>query len=288
MNTQQIIISKRSIMFVVILNLILVNLSAQAETTNCTEITYVPYNIYSQGVYCFTGHLSTNMTSGNVITIHTNNVTIDMNGYKLGGLGAGTGTTAKGITATFQKNITIRNGTIRGFYVGIFIIDNSPYDVSQGHLVENILVDQSRWVGIWVTGSGNTIRQNQVIATGGSTFSSSASGILSYGPGNNVKNNRVVKTIARDTAFASSIHISEANDTVVQANRISETTAPGGNSYGIRITNSDQAMARDNIIIESDYGIHYGSNASGKYMGNLTGNIATTAFTGGTAVGTNN
>ena len=62
---------------------------ARAETVNCTPIDYLPYTISAQGVYCFTQHLGTNMTSGNAITINTNNVVIDLNGFKLGGLGAG-------------------------------------------------------------------------------------------------------------------------------------------------------------------------------------------------------
>ena len=37
---------------------------AHAETTNCTAITSLPAVITSQGVYCFTGNLSTSMTTG--------------------------------------------------------------------------------------------------------------------------------------------------------------------------------------------------------------------------------
>jgi len=37
------------------------------------------------------------MTSGNAITIATNNVVLDLNSFKLGGLSAGLGTNANGI-----------------------------------------------------------------------------------------------------------------------------------------------------------------------------------------------
>jgi len=46
-------------------------------------------------LYCFTGNIATAIT-GVAITIATNNVTLDMNGFKLGGLAAGTGTRARG------------------------------------------------------------------------------------------------------------------------------------------------------------------------------------------------
>src|SRR5262245_55252905 len=111
--------------------------SAHAETTNCTPITTLPYVITVQGVYCFTGNLATAMTSGNAIDVQTSNVTIDLNGFKLGGLAAGFGTSANGIHANQRQNITIRNGIVRGFRAGVFLEDSS-FTVSQGHVVEDL------------------------------------------------------------------------------------------------------------------------------------------------------
>src|SRR5690606_14995164 len=48
----------------------------------------VPATITSQGVWCLRKDLSTAIASGSAITIATNNVTIDCNGFKLGGLAA--------------------------------------------------------------------------------------------------------------------------------------------------------------------------------------------------------
>ena len=83
-------------------------LPARAETIDCTALTSLPTVITTQGIYCLTGNLSTSMTTGEAITINTNNVTIDLNGYKLGGLGAGDGTQTNGIYAYQRKNITIK------------------------------------------------------------------------------------------------------------------------------------------------------------------------------------
>jgi hypothetical protein len=91
---------------------------AQAETVNCTAITTVPFVITTQGIYCFIGDVVTAITSGNAIDIQTNNVVVDLNGWKLGGLAAGLGATALGINALDRQNITIMNGTIRGFFRG--------------------------------------------------------------------------------------------------------------------------------------------------------------------------
>ena len=71
--------------------------------------TSLPAVITVQGVYCFTDHLSTAMTSGHAIDIQTNNVILDLNGFKLGGLAGGLGTLAIGVHAINRQNITIKN-----------------------------------------------------------------------------------------------------------------------------------------------------------------------------------
>ena len=88
---------------------------------------------------------------------------LDLNGFKLGGLAAGPGTTASGIQALNRQNITIKNGTIRGFFRGILLRNDSG--ASQGHVVEDIRADQNRFGGIEVQGSGTIVRNNQVVAT---------------------------------------------------------------------------------------------------------------------------
>ena len=260
---------------------------AQAETTNCTAVTSLPYVITTQGIYCFTGHLSTSMTSGYAILINTNNVTIDMNGYKLGGLGAGTGTNAVGIYASQRKNIIIRNGIVRGFFQGIFLDDPSPYITSQGHLVEDILADQNTYAGIVMQGEGMTIRRTQVMDTGGSSQKFAAYGVIIYGAGNDVLNNQITATTSTGSSSSHGIYLLNAGNSVVLGNRLNSITSPGGNGFGIYVTISSDVMVRENTVTTTDYGIRYLSS-TGKYMDNLTGNIGVQPFSGGTPVGTNN
>src|SRR6266852_2388184 len=84
---------------------------ARAETVNCTPITSLPFVITVQGVYCFTGDLTAALTADNAIDIQTNNVVLDLNGFKLDDLAAGLGTHAYGIHALNRQNITIKTGT---------------------------------------------------------------------------------------------------------------------------------------------------------------------------------
>src|SRR5262245_36639293 len=108
-----------------------------AETTACTPITTLPFTITVQGIYCLTTDLAIGGGGGG-ITIATNNVVLDLNGHKIGGLASGPATFATGIFASAKQNITIRNGTVRGFAFGILLGDSPPYATSQGHMVTNV------------------------------------------------------------------------------------------------------------------------------------------------------
>src|SRR4249919_2938083 len=74
---------------------------AQAETfhTCGTVIASVPTVISTQGLFCLSHDVNTSITSGNAIAINTNNVTLDCNGYKIGGLAAGAASLARGVYA---------------------------------------------------------------------------------------------------------------------------------------------------------------------------------------------
>jgi len=249
--------AKLAASLLVLLAWVLGAVPAQAETVNCTPVTALPAVITVQGVYCFTGDLTTAMTSGAAITINTNNVVLDLNGFKLGGLAAGPGTSAFGIRADDRQNITIKNGTIRGFFQGILLDSGGA---SQGHVVEDIRADQNTAVGIQVHGSGIIVRNNQVVATGGTTTqgpNADAFGIVVSGAGPRVLNNDVINTFKQGTGIARGIDL---------------IGGPGG-------------MAVNNRITGADIGIQF--DGSGKYRDNLTFGV-TTPFTGGTDAGNNN
>ena len=291
--------------------------TAQAETTQCTSITTIPTTITTQGIYCLNGNLAGSLAGGSAILINTNNVTIDMNGFKLGNLAAGAGTEATGIYASQKKNITIRNGSIRGFYFGIYLHDYSPDTTSSGHLVEDVRFDGNTTVGIFVRGTGNIIRNNQVVKTGGSTVSADAYGILTYGPGVRVLNNDIID-VAGSSSPSHAIYIAPGEGSVVAGNRISNVTSTSSHAYGVYLRTSSGSVVEGNRIsnvspgvtgsaagIQLDYtsnnitvsdnriagvaslGIAYVRSSSGIYMNNTVSG-ATTPFAGGSpAAGTN-
>jgi hypothetical protein len=131
---------------------------ARAETSQCTEIKSLPATITVQGVYCLKQDLSTAISAGGAISISTNNVTLDCNHWKIGGLAAGPGSTASGILAYNRKNIAIRNCGIRGFYRGIDLWGND----SAYNLAENNRIDLARYAAIEIWGVGVSIRGNRI------------------------------------------------------------------------------------------------------------------------------
>ena len=259
--------------------------TARAETTQCTPITTIPFTISTQGIYCLNGNLAGNLASGSAIEITTNNVTIDMNGFKLGNLAAGPSTSAHGIYALDKKNITIRNGTIRGFFYGIFFKGPST---NSGHLIEDTRLDGNTASGIVVHGVGSIIRNNQVVNTGGSTGSGFSYGIIALGSGARVLNNDVINVMATSTGTGYGIFLNQGADTVIEGNRISDVTSTSVSVLGIYLIASASVTVSDNRIAGvADYGVYYGSSTSGIYMNNTVSG-ATTPFTGGTAAtGTN-
>ncbi len=262
--------------------------TAAAETTVCTEIATLPYTINTQGVYCLNGNLETNLASGNAIEITVNNVVIDLNGHKIGNLSAGQTTTATGIYAYQRKNITIKNGTVRGFERGIWLADNSPLTASQGHIIEDIRADFNTLTGIRIHGQGNIIRNNIVVSTGRTDLTdSSAYGIYAAGSENSIINNDVHETKEHGSGDADGINVSDANGTVIDNNRIGNAAFGTGYASGIGVYSSTNVLLTNNKITKIAAGIYLGIGSTGAYMNNLVYG-ATTAFTGGTAAGSTN
>ena len=127
----------------------------------------VPATITRQGTWCLRHDLSTAVASGAAITVAANNVAIDCNHFKLGGLAAGDGSTTVGIKATNRQNASVRHCAIRGFHTGIDLTGSGG-----GHLVEDNRIDQSLVYGIRVSGDHNRVHGNRVFDTGGVAVSS--------------------------------------------------------------------------------------------------------------------
>jgi hypothetical protein len=231
-----------------------------AETVNCTAINSIPAIITVPGIYCLTRDLTTAIATGSAIDIQTNNVVIDLNGHRLGGGAAGLGTGAFGIHANNPRlNITVKNGTVRGFLGGIVL------EGGTGHLIEDILADGNTAYGIILVGARSVIRRNRVISTGGTTFQT--------GPGTGTAGIAVfdgadVRVVDNDIAFV--------------------TRGATAVAVGIGFDGGANNLAIDNrVTTVTDFGIQFVNGGTGKYRDNLTASVPT-AYSGGTDAGNNN
>jgi hypothetical protein len=242
---------------------------------NCTGfITSLPATITTQGTWCLNADLTTAITSGNAITVAANNVTIDCNDFKLGGLAAGLGTQANGIFADTRDNVTIRRCNIRGFRFGTYIVNGS------GHLVEDNRFDSNTFVGVYVASDRSIIRRNLVIATGGSSVSGSSFGIYSSGSGDVLDNTVNGVTGSGTNAYTFGIFTSSNLDGGISGNRVRGLVKTGtGAAYGIRNLNSGRITMRNNDVVGD--GISTGSvglecsDAFGRALNNVVSGFAT-------------
>jgi len=220
---------------------------AAQDFDGCTNvITALPVTIGTQGTWCLRGDLATAITTGNAINVTANNVTIDCNGYKLGGLGAGAASEAMGIAATSRRNLTIRNCHVRGFYIGAYLYGAS----GGGHLVENNHFEANLLTGIDVAGNRSIVRGNRVTNTGGSTLVGSAYGIhTEYGV--DVIDNMIGGVIARagGNGNATGILTTGSGNGSVVGNRISGLAKDGtGKTYGIYNTSAGRLALKSNSV----------------------------------------
>jgi hypothetical protein len=203
---------------------------------NCNRgfVASVPAILGSQGVYCLNKDLTGNLEDGIAITVTTNNVTLDCNGFKLGNQQAGFDNTAFGIQAFLKANITVRNCNIRGFGYAIFL-------VGSGHVVEDNRIEGSTIMGMQVSGDGSMIRRNFVLDTGTGVYSPSgaivATGLV------DIIDNTVTGVWGMDGSPSNvyGINLQPSIGGTIEGNSIRGLLVAGtgtGDPYGIFIDNS--------------------------------------------------
>jgi len=236
---------------------------ASAETFYAcdTIIDALPATIATQGVYCLTQDVSTAIASGNAITINANNVTLDCNGYKIGGLSAGASTSAYGVHATDRANVTVRQCSIRGFRYAV-VFDGTS---ASGGVIEDNRLSENRDTAISVTGNGHTIRRNLISQTGGRP-TSAAAGIRLSGDLHDVSDNNIHHVFASGTSgisgVAVGIDLNGSKGTVVRGNRVQglyrggTSSAYGIDALGEQTTLEGNSLALLNVGAEgAGYGI---------------------------------
>ena len=239
---------------------------------NCTGfIDSVPATITTQGVWCLRKNLTASITSGMAITVAANNVTIDCNDFKIGGLGGGDSSNAFGIYAGNKQNVTVRHCNVRGFMSGISLIGGA------GHLVEDNRLDNNLKYGIYMLGADNSlVQRNRVYDTGGhpattdtvaiyvdadvigntvagvfATANAKARGIIA-GTAATIRNNRVRGFQASGTngGYATGIYATDAGS-MVDGNHViggGAAAVPGSAISGAGSSTSPDIACSNNVV----------------------------------------
>lgn len=190
----------------------------------CNEFSS-PTTISAPGQYCLTADITTNIVSGNTITINANDVVLDCQNHTLRSTAASNGGTSTAIYFNSHNNIVIRNCRIIGGYT-------SGIQASQANTVPNknyYITLQDNYIagpfqyGILAFGSGIEITGNRIYDIGGQA-NSPAFGI---------------RLGAYSTGFK--FH-------VVRDNLIAGTNSPDSNAFGIFSDGTVAGIFAHNVI----------------------------------------
>lgn len=248
-----------------------VTASAQAKK----PINKVPFTITKPGNYFLakdlvvtTPHPVQGFTG---IIIDTSNVTIDLNGRELS-TASGTGVGIN--TSGGASNITIRNGLIRGFGIGISLGDKKHA------LIEDVRVVGSKVIGMWLTMEHATVRRCVVRDTGGKGTSGIVQGIRIDRDFAVVEDCTVVGFTRDQAALAVTAIFVDG------ATRVCRNTLISGLGAGALTTGIHSSAYNE---IDGNYLDSFASGVEiqiGVYRNNSTNNC-TTKYTGGTSGGGN-
>lgn len=256
------------------LALIVPTTAAHAETNNCTEITGVPAFITAPGIYC----LKNSLTSA--IHVMANDVVIDLNGHVFDGTGGA------GIHAFDRQNITVRNGTIRGFGTAVQLDGTA----SRGHRIERLRITDNAGAGISVTGDGSVVRHNTLINNGYASTPGAKYGLLAFGDGIHIADNQIIETGVGATGEVVGIRL-HGSGVAVERNVISNAAVGPHNSRGILLFSSGSNSVVGNRVANMLIGIINASCPTcvgpAVFMDNTVGG-AKLPFSGGVMAGTTN
>ncbi len=254
-----------------------------------TVIDLLPYTIVVPGNYILASDLTT--TTGG-ITIKSDNVSIDLNGYSIQGE-TSPSTQYFGISSFGYNNITIQNGNIHGFQYGIYLSDyvgqasSGDELTGGGHIIDSVNISHSSFRGIRIEGQGNVVTNNTISYIGGAdvTPDSYAFGIESFGFNADISHNNIFEIRGSgysDLGEGVGISISRYGDgSTINGNIIKnlasdinltyqDWAAPSRSSWGIWVggDGSSDIVVDGNLIENFVYGVTFKRTVSGEFSNN--------------------
>jgi hypothetical protein len=128
-----------------------------------TPITALPFTITASGNYFLPANLAVNMATGSAITINASEVILDLNGRSL--INVAPSNQANGVFVNDQVDVTVQNGDIVGFGIGVYFSPNSA-DNNRKNTAANLRLDNNLIGVASVSGHSNWVKDS--IIDGGS------------------------------------------------------------------------------------------------------------------------
>jgi parallel beta-helix repeat protein len=229
---------------------------ARAETFECTAIATLPTEISVTGHYCLHKNFAQGFTGFQTpVRISADNVVFDCNGHAIRDTTADFGQAAIYVGDSVQ-GVTVRNCTVDGFYLGIYVTGYAPA-TSRGNRIENNVILRSHYEGIDVSGSNNHIVGNRIHdiigdTTGGPTGINLFSFGADSGVGNVVEGNTItnLRNTGADASYTVGIRVYAVRETVIADNFIGGLYNTG-TDYTLGIYGNDlrNLVIRDNTIL---------------------------------------
>ncbi len=198
-------------------------LNASASALSCGDLIFSNVTLTTD-LHCTTGFYA--------LEVFADNVTVDLNGYTLSGTSS-----LGGIAINDHNNVTIKNGVIKDFWVGVNTSDVNSlkvYDSVFYNLGEGVIVS---------AGSHADIRGNDFIKT-----SSRGVAILNHIAGKVAMDNVVADNEFYMTRIGVEICGSGTADNTIKSNLIWQSM-----DYGISLEGSVDNQIYDNTVLETGY-----------------------------------
>lgn len=205
-------------------------------------ISKLPYTIKSPGLYYLTGNL--NAASGAGIIVYSDDVTIDLLGFRLQGNTDNIAIHMKTVNDVAAKNVEVRNGTIRGWKIGV-----AASGLNGHYRVINIRVRDNSYGGIMLESGGNLIKdctitdtQNAIWVGGGvvtgNVITNCSGGIWCMSLGASLPSS-VIGNVVTNTGDQVGINLNDIAALMVDQNSVGDGfTFPGAGPFTVWGTNA--------------------------------------------------
>lgn len=265
---------------------------ASADAAYGALISKLPAVIKKPGVYRLSRNLSFNRGEGTAISIQADNVTLDLGGRQLTGAFSnqqGGNVRSIAVSGTERRNVTICNGTISGFDIGVKLDGTNS---SRGNCVRDLVVQDCAVGGVFLEGSGCVVENSRLQSIGSVQTGTPRPtyGIWLNGDYGLVQRNRIANIYNSNSGAASypvyGTRVS-GQACILCENAISAISNPSGSpAVGAIVdgTSNTIIIAEGNRINGVKTGIEFGGDATGVYRNNTVYAASNNTYVGGSGV----